>query len=123
MTETQSRLEDVLNEAHKDPEFKRKFLANPSEVAKERGVNLEKGDAARLTKLGVFIELAREARVGSLFSTGDPHVWYARNFWLQHEIIELLSDLIHPNELPSVVQDKLSRTLFLGPSSYIVRRL
>ncbi len=114
VTETQSRLEDLLNAAYKDPEVKREFLTRPAEMAEEWGIKLEEGDVARMAKLGVFIELAREARMGSMFSTGDPYVWYASHFWLQQEIIELLSELIHPTELPSVVQDKLNRTLYLG---------
>ena len=109
------RLEDLLNAAHKSPELKREFLAKPTEVAKKWNVQLEEGDAERLTQLGAFAELAREARVGSLFRVGDPRVWYARQFWLQQELIELLKELVYPDEFPSAaVQAKLDRTLYLG---------
>lgn len=110
-----SRLEDLFNAAHKNPELKLQLLTHPAEVAEQWGIKLEEQDAERLTKLGIFAELAREARVGSLFRAGDPRVWYASQFWLQQEVIELLRELIHPIELPiAVVQGKLDRTLYLG---------
>ena len=108
-------LEALLNAAHKDPQLRQQLLARPSEIANHWGVKLGEWETGRLTKLGAFTELAREARVGSLFRTGDPMVWYASQFWLQQEVFELIKELISPTEMPSaVVQSKLDRTLYLG---------
>ena len=105
-------LEALLNAAHKDPQLKQQLLAHPTEVAKQWDAKLGEWEVGRLTKLGVFAELARETRIGSLFRTGDAMVWYASQLWLQQEVIELIKELISPTEMPSaVVQSKLDRTL------------
>jgi len=109
------RLEDLFNAAHKDPDLKQQLLANPAQVAKQWDVTLHQRDVERLTKLGAFAELAREARLGSLFRTGDPQVWYASQFWLQQEVIDMLREFIPPADLPlPAIQSKLDRTLYLG---------
>src|SRR3954452_20557694 len=114
MSGNASRLEALLNAAHKEPELKRQFLADPVGVAKSRNVQLDEQDAERLRKLGIFAELAREVRVGSLFRVGDPRVWYATQFWLQQEVMELVTDLAYPDQPTATIQAKLDRTLYLG---------
>jgi hypothetical protein len=86
-------MQEMFEAAHKDPQLKRRLLANPKAVAKEWDVELGDREVERLTKLGAFTELCHEARFGRLFRACDPTVCYPSTLWLHTELVELVRDI------------------------------
>src|SRR5688572_25102676 len=94
MTDQEMQIEQLFEAAHKDEALKRRLLSNPREVAKEWNIALEDREVERLTKLGAFVELAQEAKLGRLFRACDPRVCYPATVWLHQELVNLIEDLI-----------------------------
>jgi hypothetical protein len=93
-----SRLQQLIEAAHSDRHLKLRLLNEPLKVAKEWGVKLGEQEVERLSKLGAFVELANQARLGALFRSCDPRVCYPSTVWLRQELVELVRELIifHP---------------------------
>jgi hypothetical protein len=87
------RLQEMLEAAHMDRHLKLSLIAEPNKVAKEWGVKLGTREVERLTKLGGFVELANEARVGRIWEC-DPRICYPATIWLRQELVDLIQDLI-----------------------------
>lgn len=117
------RKEDVLNRlleaANVDESLKSRLLAQPREVAKEYGVDLNATEIQRLTKLGAFRELANELRRGAVVRC-DPRICYPADVWLRLEARRLIRYFIryfvfYPADrfrIPSI-EDRISSNLGL----------
>ena len=90
---SEEKLSSLFDAAHKDRHLKLRLLSEPERVAEEWGVKLGKRETERLRKLGAFVELATELRVGSIFRC-DPRVCYPVSTWLRWETVRLVRDLV-----------------------------
>jgi hypothetical protein len=90
VTRAEARLQELLEAAHRDRNLKMKLLSDPEAVAKEWGVELGAAEVARLKKIGAFVELADEAKYGTLFRVCNPMVCYPSTLWLGQEVLHLI---------------------------------
>jgi len=90
--ETECKLTNLFEQAHRDPELKRKLLRNPQAVAKEFGVTLQDDEVVQLKKLGMLTEMADEIKFGRLYPR--PPIFYPINLWEIQELVDIFTHLI-----------------------------
>jgi hypothetical protein len=89
MDKKEEGLNKLLQAANLDESLKSRLLAQPKEVAKEYGVDLNAAEVQRLSKLGAFRELANELRHGAVIRC-DPRICYPADVWLRVEARRLI---------------------------------
>jgi hypothetical protein len=89
----------MFEAADKDHSFRSQLLANPRDVAKEWGVELDDREVERLIKLNAFLELADEIKWGRLYRFCDPRVCYPSTVWLQDDVIDIIR-ILGPKPIP-----------------------
>ena len=92
------RMQELFDAAHRDRSLKVELLSDPQAVGERYGVKFTREETERLQKLGAFMEMADEAKVGTLFRRCDPRVCYTSTVWLQQEVIELVTVFVHPKD-------------------------
>ena len=92
------RMQQLFDAAHRDRSLKISLLNEPETVAKEWGVKFGREEIDRLQKLGAFMQMADEAKLGTLFRVCDPKVCYPSTVWLQQEITDLVAVFIPPQD-------------------------
>jgi hypothetical protein len=91
--ESDPRMEELFERAHRDPQLKKKLLADPVAVAKEWKVELGEREVEQLKKLNTFLEVAEEISLGSLYPPCNPLVCYPVSVWRNQAVVDLVSIL------------------------------
>lgn len=80
----------MFEDAHRDPELKRKLLLEPQEVAQKYDVELGELEVEQLKQIGTFVQVADDILHGSLYPVCDPRVCYPVTVWRNQTIIDLI---------------------------------
>jgi hypothetical protein len=76
----ENRFEQLFEAANRDPDLKKKLLANPHEVAEQWNVKFSEHDVEQLTKLNAVVELANDVQYGRLYPKPGP-IGYPIDIW------------------------------------------
>jgi hypothetical protein len=103
MANDRDEVKELFEAAHRDPQLKKRLLAEPEAVAKEFGAKLDDAEVVRLKQLGAFSDMVDELQHGTLYETCDPRVCYPVTVWQKQKFAELMRDYRYiPRELDPI---------------------
>ena len=108
-------LTDLFEQAHRDPEFKRRLLHDPAALAKERDLEFSPEEIGHLQKLGGLMDLTEEISLGRLYPR--PPIFYPMQMFQIEELLKIIARLLPGSLGPGPVFYPAGPWVFARPGS------